>query len=343
MLPGPSHSSRTSSPLPSHAPAPLPFLTETPECWVSNAELIVHYTTVAYRTLVFTDSMVQFLQSDLPRQAVTHTPLLQQLMAFAALHLAHTTPGSRQLYLLKASRQQDRAIRGLRAGLSGPVNAHNCHTLYVASIFLVLCKFASFAADEPRHALHACVSPTGSLLEIFTTISGMAGVFRPLEEHIRHGPFAGMFQRGPGVYSAEMVNLQNRLGELRAWIEADALPVEEGNTLLQAIDSLVAATVRCSSLSDASRPTGLRATFLWPMLVERGFVEMAEAGHPAGLVVVAHYCVLLSWSGRMLWCFERWAGSVIGDISDKIASTPWAGWMEWPRQMVASDSGESLP
>lgn len=317
----------------------LDFLTESPECWVSNAELLIHYTTVAYRTLAFSELLVKTLQTDLPHAAIQYPYLLRQLMAFSSLHLAHVHKEKRQLYVLMASRQQDRAIKGVREGLAGPVDLENCHTLYAASIFLVLSKFASFAVDEPQHRHHACLTPIEGLLEIFTTISGMDGVFRPFQDHIRQGPLGGIFHRGPvGAQSTEVLCLQDRLGELKARVESEPLQLETTMIVVTAIDTLIAAAVLSNSESETRSRTELRATFLWPMLVQRRFLHMVQAEHSISLVILAYYSVLIHWSARRVWCFEGWARSVLDEIAEKLRGTPWAAWIHWPLHLLNIES-----
>ncbi|KAM0285770.1 hypothetical protein ACHAQH_001231 [Verticillium albo-atrum] len=188
--------------------APLAFLTETPEDWVSNAELIIHYTTVAYRSLALSNSLGKFLQTDLPREAVQYPFLLRKIMAYSGFHFAYSHPEKRQVYLLRASRQQDLAIKGVREGLSGPVDPSMTSNFYVTSIFLILSRFASFGAESPETSRHSGLTPVGTLLEIFATISGMEGGFRDSREEVRKGPLGGMVARGPGVQSADMRCLQ---------------------------------------------------------------------------------------------------------------------------------------
>jgi hypothetical protein len=332
------------SPTTSFTPSPQPMFgtaqtalldsLETPDCWISNAELIIHYITVTYRTFSFSASLTKFLQSDLPREALSHPFLLREIMAFAGFHLAYLYPEKRPTYLLVASKHQDFAIKGLREGLSNAMTQENCHTLYATSIFLILSKFAAFTAVEPQHQHHSCLGPIRSLLDIFNMVHCMDGVFRSSENDIRQGPLEGLFGKDSQAQSTRVLSLSDRLQQLKLPIESESRECETMMTLASAIDSLVAATVRVASHKTSGSPAELRAIFLWPMLVPREFVALAEAGHPISLLILAHYCVLIRWAAERSWCFERWASSVSDAISDQIRDSPWAGWLDWPLSLI---------
>ncbi|KAI7764287.1 hypothetical protein LZL87_012975 [Fusarium oxysporum] len=307
---------------------------ETPDCWISNAELIIHYITVTYRTFSFSASLTKFLQSDLPREALSHPFLLREIMAFAGFHLAYLHPEKRPTYLLVASKHQDFAIKGLREGLSNAMTHQNCHTLYATSLFLILSKFAAFTAAEPQHQHHSCLGPIKSLLDIFNMVHCMDSVFRSSENDMRRGPLEGLFGKDSRAQSTRILSLSDRLQQLKLPIESESRECETMMTLASAIDSLIAATVRVATHKTSGSPAELRAIFLWPMLVPREFIVLAEAGHPISLLILAHYCVLIHWAAERSWCFERWASSVSDAISDQIRDSPWAGWLDWPLRLI---------
>ncbi|KAM0330856.1 hypothetical protein ACHAQA_003811 [Verticillium albo-atrum] len=169
-------------------------------------------------------------------------------------------------------------------------------------------------------------------------MTGMDAVFGTLRDHIRQGPLAGLFHRGPSIEDAKLLRLQVQLEELKSTIEAETLHSDDTLALLHAIDSLDAAIVTCSSFSGKSSPAQVRAVHLWPTLVKRRVHELIREEHPVALVVLAHFCLLLHWSARDIWCFERWAQSVMGEIVEKISSTRWADSIGWPLQMLDDES-----
>lgn len=335
----PPTASATSSPQPTFGTARSAFLdsldsSDSSDCWVSNAELLIHYTTVTYRTFSFTGSLAKFLQSDLPREALSRPFLLREIMAFSGFHLAYLHPEKRHTYLLLASKNQDLAIRGLRENLSKDLTPQNCHTLYITSIFLILSKFAAFTAVEPQHRHHSCLTPIESLLEIFSMVHGMDSVFRSSENDIRCGPLEGLFRQDSHAQSTRVLSLSARLEELKLPIESQSEECETMTTLVSVIDSLVAATIRVADHKTSASPAELRAIFLWPMLVPREFMGLAEGGNPIALIILAHYCVFIHWAAEKSWCFERWATALSHAIANQVSGSPWAAWLDWPLNLI---------
>lgn len=306
---------------------------ETVDCFVSNAELLIHYTTVTCHTLSFSGSLAQFLQSSLLHEALSHPFLLREIMAFSGFHLAYLHPEKQHTYLLLASKHQDLAIRGLREGLSNTITSQNCHALYITSIFLILSKFAAFTTIEPQHRLHGYLTPIESLLEILTMVNGMDSVFRSSKNDIRLGPLKGLFSHDPGIRSTRILSLSDRLQELKLLIESG--PQEcESKLLVSAIDSLVTATIIGADYATTASLAELRAIFIWPMLVPRRFVGLVQERHLISLLILAHYCVLIHWVAEETWCFACWARSVSDAISNQIRDSPWAAWLDWPLSLI---------
>jgi hypothetical protein len=339
----PSNASSAPSPQSTFTMADAAFLDtpDTSDCWVSDAELLIHYTTVAYRTFSFSSSLGKFLRSDLPREALSHPFLLRELMAFAGFHLAYLHPEKRQSHLLSASRNQDLAIKGLRESLSKAVNAQSCHYSYITSLFLILSKFGAITTFKTQPLDHGCMTPIRRLLEIFGMVHGMDGVFRSSEREIRCGPFEGLFRQDCPASSTRVLLVSARLQELKLPIEAESTACGTMAIMVSAIDTLLAATITVTSHKTSAPPAELRAIFLWPMLVTPPFIRLAEEGHPIALLILAHYCVLVHWAAEQCWCFEGWAKAVADAIATQVSGSPWGPWLAWPLGLINDSRSEA--
>ncbi|KAH6683483.1 hypothetical protein F5X68DRAFT_137041 [Plectosphaerella plurivora] len=314
---------------------------DSSDCWVSDAELLVHFTTVTYRTFSFSSSLGKFLQSDLPREALSHPFLLRELMAFAGFHLAYLYPEKRQNYLLSASRNQDLAIKGLRECLANDETSQSCHYSYITSLFLILSKFGAITTFEIQLQDDGCMTPIQRLLEIFSMVHGMDGVFRSSERDIRCGPFEGLFTQASPVPCTRVLLVSDRLQELKSQIEAESTACGTMAIMASAIDTLVAATITVTSHKTSAPPAELRAIFLWPMLVPQPFIGLTEVGHPVALLIIAHYCVLVHWSAEQCWCFEGWAKAVVDAIATQVSGSPWGPWIAWPLDLINDRKSET--
>ncbi|KAM0549461.1 hypothetical protein ACHAPJ_009447 [Fusarium lateritium] len=297
---------------------------------------MLHYTTVAYRTLVFSENTAVTFQQDLPREALSHPFFLRQILAFSGYHLAHLHPDKRQSYLLQASKHQNLAIRGIREALSEQVNSTNCHALYATTSLIVVNKFAAFPNCEDFRT-HGCSLPVQSLMEIFSLVNGMEAVLHsPGGEEIVTGPLKELFgaRTDPYTNNALMIGISERLPELARRISSDFMEEQTRAALTSAVESITfCVNDTLASLHKASPPE-LRVLFWWPMKVLREFLDLAVAGHPLALVVLAYYDILLVWGESEYWFFEDWAENLINAIVEKVRGSPWEDLVSWPAEVI---------
>ncbi|KAF5018458.1 hypothetical protein F66182_9555 [Fusarium sp. NRRL 66182] len=312
---------------------------EEPDCWVANAELMLHYTTVAYRTLAFADNTTTTFQQDVPREALSHPYFLRQILAFSGFHLAYLHPDKRQAYLLQASKHQNLAIRGIREALSESVNSSNCNALWFTTTLIVLNKFAAFPSCENfRH--HGCSLPVQSLVEIFSLVNGMDAVLSsPGAGGISTGPLKELFTETTHShsYSDLLHGLCDKLHGLTRRISSDVVEAQTRAVLTCAAESITNCTESARFLLYKAAPPELRILFWWPMTVSREFWDLAIAGQPLALVLLAYYATLLHWGESRYWFFENWADTLVMAIVEKVQGSPWEDLVSWPVEVILHD------
>lgn len=79
----------------------------------------------------------------------------------------------------------------------------------------------------------------------------------------------------------------------------------------------------------------------FPFLVSQRFVELVIESRPPALVIMAHYCVLLSRI-RSYWYIKDTGAKLLGDIQDRLGPE-WQRLIEWPKQQVREQYGEIAP
>lgn len=297
---------------------------------------MLHYTVVTCRTFAYSDNTAITFQYDMPREALSHPYFLRIILASSAFHLAYLHPEKRHSYLLLASKHENQAVRGVRAVLSGPVNSTNCHALYGTTIFIVVCKFATFPSCKD-HQVHGCSMPIQALLDIFSLANGISAVIRsPEGGAIRTGPLKELFARNvfPSLPSARLQELSEHLPELRRRIDSEFLDSKIKQALLSAMDSLSKSMATGINAPKLSVPPEIRALFWWPMLVQNEFVDLAASSHPLALAILAHYSILLCWGETRFWFFEGWAQALIHTIVDKVRGSPWEDLVDWPLRVI---------
>ncbi len=105
-----------------------------PVSWVSDLELLHHFTTSTYKSLprALEPVMGSVWQVEIPRLAFRHVFLLHQILATAAFHLSRLRPDMRDDYSLMATHHQNLAIQGMRVLLKD-LNEENCHAVFATS------------------------------------------------------------------------------------------------------------------------------------------------------------------------------------------------------------------
>ncbi|KAG8668358.1 hypothetical protein FPOAC1_007737 [Fusarium poae] len=309
---------------------------EEPDCWVSTAELMLHYTTVTYKTMVFTESTVTTFQETMPREALAYPFFLRQILAFSGYHLAHLHPDKRQFYLLQASKHINSSIRGIREALSEEVTSKNCHALYGSTTFVVVNKFAAFPnCDDFRS--HECLLPVQSLMEIFSLVNGMEAVLKtPGAADLIRGPLKELFCETTTIHTISplLSGLSKRLPELANRIAIDLMEDHCRPALISAVQSITTCVNDSLGELNKASPPELRIIFWWPMTVSRDFLDLAVSGHPMALVILAYYDILLYWGESQYWFFENWAEILLTAIMDKVKGSSWEDLLNWPIEVI---------
>ncbi|KAK2029027.1 fungal Zn binuclear cluster domain-containing protein [Colletotrichum zoysiae] len=297
--------------------------TETASGWISDLELMHHYTSVSYQT--FSNSSVgqKTLQYDVPREALSYSFLLHQILAFSAYHLAYLQPECRHVYLMQAAQHQNDAINGMRGTLLGTITPTNCNALFASSIFLTLSAFATYPSYEKHNP---SFSPIDSILDIFTLTDGMSVILRTSDEDLRKGPLREIFIRGAGdatptTVEATLQPLFDRLPGLSTQLtEIGALEHEGKYIIVNAIIALSKCIAKVSTVNAMSAPVEFRAVFLWPIMMSTDYLDSLRQRQPAALVVLAHYCVIV----HLADAFSGW--DALGRADNVAHGDDWSWW-----------------
>ena len=342
------HSSSAASPA-EHDPLPtvgaLPYFSrfihdETPiqpPDWLSDIELINHYTAVACRTITESEGPLRVLQYDMPREGLSHTFLLKQILAFAAFHLAYLHPEHRRKYQLLASQHQDVALKGIMAGLASTLTSSNCHALYASSLLLTMSAFATYPRCD---ADFLSFEPLDSLVDIFVLISGMATVLSSSRSDLKDGPLKDMIGRRPGPPKSEdyLHTIVDELSKLRRWVERRFPDLEDeiASITAEAITSLADSVSTIQSQHSADAAPGLRIIFLWPILMPAKYLRLVRQREPISLAILAHYCVILRSTEANYWFLEGWAKAVIDEVASSLSGFVHEEIIRWPVSMSNS-------
>ncbi|PKS08120.1 hypothetical protein jhhlp_005395 [Lomentospora prolificans] len=285
-----------------------------------------HYTLITCHTLPRAAEVLHIWQSTVVKLAFTHGPLLHQILAFSAFHMAYVNPDQRHDYSVLALQHQNEAARGLRTYLTH-INAENQEACFAAACFLIFGAFARLSLSSTGGE----DSPQPTLLDltnVFAFIRGMNVVLQESENTMQQGCLADLF-RLP-VYMEPVSSLQeicNHLEELRSRLRHNI--VDSGADITHIIEGAIFKLVKSTqnAARTASTPE-LRALVVWPIVLSDEFLALFQERHPLALVVIAYYCVIIHNSQSTAWFTRGWGTSVASDING-LLSPSYRALCEW--------------
>jgi transcription factor-like protein len=288
--------------------------------WAFDLGLMNYYTSHTYATLPGATQTTW--KDDVSREAVDHPFLMHQILAVAALHLASLDVDAprKSASLTRAYRHQHHAIRGIGDAVAR-ISPDNCHALFAASSLLLISSFAATAATAGARLLDG-------VLDIFGVVRGLGGIVNSHRDAICKGALRAFMQCGyhpprvplADVLMARLLAMSGRLGQDSVSGETRA-----------AVDGAVSAMKGAVSSTGASLE--LNMAVIWPMTLDDGFLDLARVRHPAALVVMAHYAVVLHSLGSKFWFFRGWGSALVSEIAESLGPS-WQEEMRWPVSMV---------
>jgi hypothetical protein len=295
--------------------------------YVTDLELMHHYSTVTCLTLPRGNEVSHIWQIEMVKVALTHEPALHAVLATAAFHLAYMNPKRRRIYTMVGSQHQSDAARGLRTGLTvtTPVTQEDSLACFAAASLLVICAFAAHAIhkeDDDRP------SPTlESMIDLFILTRGMNAVLQSSEPGIHKGRFADLFKLG--TYNTPMVYLEAICGRLHD-LSLHLTNEQADRTSALIAEREVHNLIKCIRGSIESAPIPeLRVAMTWPIYISDDFVMLLNQKNQMALTVFIYYCAIVHESGSQTWYTTGWGFNVAADV-EKYLTSPWRETARWP-------------
>lgn len=297
---------------------------QQPSNWAVDLGLMNHYTSLTSGTLP--GASPRIWQSVIPREAVSYPFLMHQILAVSAFHLAILDPSQGSVHLYRAFQNQHYAICGIKAEMLS-ITERNCHTLFAASSLLFI---RAFAASTPAMN-RTCQHEVDNILDIFTLIRGVSGILNLSKNIIQQGILGEFMQCGPDLGGTPLLRLlSDRLPRISQSFDADDMRSEDLALVKEAISGL-----RESVETASPRSPELNVAIHWPMTLKDGFLALLRLRHPASLVVLAHYCVILDAVGSDFWFVRGWGHRLVKAIAESLTPVSQQS-IRWPMDYIES-------
>ncbi|KAL1642434.1 hypothetical protein SLS58_005508 [Diplodia intermedia] len=325
---------------------------------IFNHNLLKHYLTTAHLSFCQDARLAPLWRDVIPDCAFSHEYLMHGLLAVSALHYGHANQSHKQTYSLLSARHQALALNWFSAQLRNDIiNEDN----YKAQIFLgsIVFIFPVFAVAEAGREGRPV--STHDVVQAFVLLKGEC--LPPTPPPI----FSSILDTPPPMTSSQWVAGGGECDLLaaltKASVPAAAADVVEPDepagaaaggefvrqletTARGAVRAIIAAdhqqaVVVCEAAVEALRETYARVMaaapapgrmadgiWIWPLLLPEPFVALIAEGHPAALVVLAHFAALMRCC-EVYWWSEGWSESVVDMIVARLEARALA-WVEWP-------------
>ncbi|DAA73157.1 TPA_exp: Uncharacterized protein A8136_5082 [Trichophyton benhamiae CBS 112371] len=294
---------------------------------LEDLELLHHYTTKTYQTLSNNNEHEEIWKNVIPGEAIKHPFLMHGLLALAALHIieCHDPDNGeiRRKYSALANKHQNLALATFRPELNN-ITPSNCHAVFAFSSLIAALAFAfsrSERSSQPADHIEQAVQD-------FYLFRGVDKVLHAQWSRIVKGKLGALVRRPADSSAAYPLSkdvidnldyLHSCNGESAAHI-----PAEEKAIYNHAIREL--------RMSFERSPSNWEGVFRWPMVVPEPYLGLLNSRKPMALVILGHYCVILSRLD-MCWWSEGWSQHLFEAIYKSLHPS-WRTLVQWPMQMI---------
>ncbi|KAH7166511.1 hypothetical protein EDB81DRAFT_285424 [Dactylonectria macrodidyma] len=285
--------------------------------------LLSHYISTTSTTLVDRHGTLDVWQKTIPQMAHEHPFLMHTILACSALHLAHSSPSQRPFFLLQARSHQDIAMPLFRHAIAN-VSASNCHAVLAFSHLLIVYSFAANSADEPLFFTNPASPSQGMLCSWLYFVRNGCLLVCEQWDRIETGPLGPLARSWempiPGVqeetqsaltdYLLSILPGNSDIQDEEPWFHSACEIYRETAAQL----GWAFATSQALTGNDFTTWDLIR---VWPMVISPEFIELLVQEHPAALILLAHYCLLLERI-QPQWYFEGRATMLLNTVLERL-------------------------
>lgn len=302
----------------------MPPLSPSRDMNLEDLELLHQYmTSTSITTGQLPDARIQ-MQRAVPQLAQTYHFVMRGILAKAAIHLSWLRPYRKQRYAILAAKHHDAAFPEFRSALQ-QMNQHNYRALILYSKGLVWCSFAWCETLTDEHRTLSCESGSSWLPRWFHLLRGSCLVVEACKPWIE----SGLYLSPPPLEDdpAFTTSLDNcRLAAL----EDHLLPQVESPICEVVLSGLQEAFAR-AALRHHNTPLR-NAMNYWMGMLPNEYLEALQDQTPWALVVLAHFCILVSRS-ETRWFMKGHGAKLLHSTLERLPKA-WKEYTEWPREEV---------
>ncbi|CRL24886.1 Fungal transcriptional regulatory protein, N-terminal [Penicillium camemberti] len=338
----------------SDSPAEIPALNT--DDWASDLELMHHYCTVTCNTLTIREDSRHVWRTVLPMEGYSNKYLMHGILALAALHRSCLFPTQKEKSLKASAYHQAAGLKEFRELISSPIDPSNWQPVFCfASMIMVY-----ICASPIRLGEDCWPAPISNMVELFSVVKGLQTIMEPWLRSLRRTQLAPlvnciwledeMLIPSPATMQKSLLppDIQDRISQLHRFIDDYPFPhiQPQSHQNLSAPDELPRPSdyradykhamkyfensTRQIELAGPHVEVGM--VLMWAYSLSKQFQADLEAFHPAALVLLSHWCVLLRIVDDS-WFIKDTSLQLLEEIENKI-NPNFREWLVWPRRWV---------
>ncbi|KAK6368074.1 hypothetical protein LTS17_009814 [Exophiala oligosperma] len=301
---------------------------KTTDLDITNLRLMHHFTSWVAPNLAssHTPEALALWQVYAVKLGFKHNFLLRGILAVAAFHLGYIHPEKKAEYDLIGTTHQAIGLKDFQDTLAH-VDETNCHALFAFSCLLIVLAFASDAKDKPKDF-------NTNVVHWFYLLRGANIVLDMHSETIRCSFLKPLldelsYNETTAAYTVVDTDQITKLFRICSLPEHDK---ETAHALDLAIHSLLSTFIQASVLKGRG-DSSLLTAFVWPINLPPKFLDLLGEKQPAAMVILAHYCVIMSWGEAEdpndTWFINGWARYILKSVQESIPES-WQEHLQWP-------------
>ncbi|KAL3427230.1 hypothetical protein PVAG01_00739 [Phlyctema vagabunda] len=314
------------------------------ECNIQDLELIHFFTTVTSFTCSSLPDRQDVWQNVIPRIAFQHEFLLHGLLALSALHLSRVQPNRQKSLQAHATMHHETGLNMFRPVMSN-ITAANYEACFCFSSILVPYSSASAVGTTNLFFTDTSDAPAPSnMMEWCRLLRGVHTMIKLSNDTIRDGPLRPLFAVTPMFdpiedylppeNKARLLELEQLWGpETTHFSASEKEALDE--TLQKLINLLNIYNVHGGNICVAAMAMS------WPIMVPEIFLTMVYNRQKEALVLLAHFCMLLTPVDHYWWI--RGMARTLLQTIHKTIGTEWEGWIVWPLQDLVLSEFRNKP
>jgi len=296
---------------------------------MDHLELLHHYCTETYQTFTLEADLQEVYKVTIVRMGFSFAPLMYELLAISALHLAHTRHGNAAWYHRKSIELQTQALSAFTA--QKDVDESNCGQVLLFTSLL---------------GLHMLCDPSGTQEldsrsnQYLTHVIRTVGLLRSVkgltisnwEQEIRQTDLKPLFRM---AHPVKPYNIPQPCIDLATITHDSDLSSEAKEAYKHAIERLQWAF--CVSQTDAQRHHTSKWLLAWPIQLSEKYLDLLSQRRQEALIILAYFGVMMV-SYRDCWAVGDNGLVLIREISEQLGPR-WERWMAWPVSFLSSEGG----